>query len=578
MGGFFYADKRAISDFENTRIKTRKQFEYSGFDKPIELDTDSYVIDYYPKIDCLASNYVTFGDGNFIFAVGTFIYREHIGADALRLFYNQTDYLGELRGSRGHFLIVLRKAGQTLLFKDPIGSYELFLTRDGSSITTSFLAATAASGHCTINAQETYEYVFNGVSLGDATIFAEIRRLGLFERMILEPTPSILSQEVVLVPEEDRKSSDAILEQNLSGLLEYATTLTRLFGDNIKVALSGGYDSRFLLALFRRSGVTPKLFVYGRSGDEDVLTAKRIADAEGIPLQHVDKDLLKQATPESFAEILERNFFREDALPNGGIFTNGAELVARSWRSENGALHVNGGGGEVFRNFFNLPKRKRLTPRQFVWVFYSQFDPAQCTEAFSADVHDEKVAAKVAAVFGRSVDVLSRRQIESLYSYFRCRSWFGRENSVNSRWGYSILPFFDHQTVSQALRIPVRYKDFGNFESCLIRRADPALAQYDSNYGFNFTRDAPPSAVLAAWLTHLRPPWLRRRTFRLKSRLEKRPGRPNLLSEPYLEQVIDTAFPYMSRYFHLDRVTSELQFARICTLEYLFQYVSAQSV
>ena len=576
MGGFFYASKQALPDLHDVLAKSREQFRHSGFGKSVTFESDSCIIDYYPKIDYPSCDHVDFGDGNFIFAVGTFVYGNQIGADALKLLYDQANHLEELRASHGHFLIVLRKGGRTILFKDPIGSYDLFLTRNDHCATTSFLAAAEAAGRSTINVQETYEYVFNGVSLGTATPLAEVRRLGLSERMIFEPGPAIISQDIAPSTEEAPESFSTLVDRNLAGLLEYATTLIKLFGDNIKIALSGGYDSRLLLAMFRHAGVTPRLFVYGGDKDQDVRTAKRITEAEGIALDHIDKPSLRGITPETYPEIVQNNFFREDALPNGGIFTNGAELIARSRRSENGALHVNGGGGEVFRNFFNLPAHRSLTPRQFVWVFYSRFDPEQCTGAFVPKAFEERIADKVAAVFASNGAKLSRRQVESLYPYFRCRSWFGRENSINSRWGYSILPFFDHQTVTSALRIPIRYKYFGNFEACLIRRADPALARYESNYGHSFAQDAPLGTAIADVATYLRPAWLRRHMFRLKSHLGKRRNRPDQLSERYLARVIDTSFPFMSRYFKLDKVTSDLHFARICTLEYLFGRVSAR--
>jgi hypothetical protein len=577
VGGFFYAAKNAAYDFECVRYKSRKQFRLSGFGPPIAFDTVSFIIDYYPKIDFPGRNYVAFPDGNFVFAVGTFIYRGLIGADALSLFYRQNDFLPELQTAHGHFAIVLRKGGQTFLFKDPMGSYEVFLTRGGNCVTTSFLAAAVSAPCCTINVQETYEYVFNGVSLGDATLFAEIQRLNLFSRMTFEPHPALLTKDTVLTPEEDLGSARGLCAENLNGLTDYAETLTRAFGDNIKLALSGGYDSRLLLALFRHVGVTPRLFVYGSSGDQDVRVAKQIAKAEEIPLQHIDKALLQEATPDSYAEIVERNFLYEDGLPHGGIFTNGAELIARTWRNENGALHVNGGGGEVFRNFFNLLTYRSLTPRQFVWVFYSRFDPAECRDTFVPKRYEENIAKKVAALMGAKRARLSRREVESLYPFFRCRSWFGRENSVNSRWGYSVLPFFDHQTVARALRVPIRFKYFGDFESCLIRRADPALAHYPSNYQHDFSRNAPLATRVSDFLTYLRPPWLRRYGFRVRSRLRGHQPRPVLLSELFLARTIDPSFPFMSRYFKLDGMTSDLHFARICTLEYLFARIGARS-
>ena len=578
MGGFFYASKEAGLNTSEIVTKSRQQFQDSGFKSLITFDTASYTIDYYPKIDCEASNCVAFPGGDFIFAVGTFIYRGLIGADALQLFYLQSNYRNELLASHGHYVIVLRKNGRTELFKDPMGSHDVFLTRDAKCATTSFLAAASSVPQCTINVQETYEYVFTGVSLGTSTPFAEIRRLALPEQMILEPGPSLGSERVDTLPNERGGSFDALAERNLRVLLDYASDLAKLFGNKIRLALSGGFDSRLLLALFRHSGVTPRLFVYGSKNDKDVRMAGQITRAEGLDLDHVDKTLLRQIEPDQYPDVVRTNFHCEDALPNGGIFTNGAELIARRARNENGALHVNGGGGEIFRNFFNLPAGTRLSPRQFVWTFYSRFDPPECTAVFDAKTYEEKIARKVTALLDVKGRTLSRRQVESIYPYFRCRSWFGRENSVNSRWGYSVLPFFDHQIVREALRIPIRYKYFGNFEACLIRMADPALAGHISNYGYNFARSAPMSAALAGRATYLRPAWLRRYTFRLKARMEKRRPRPQLLTEPYLAQVIDTKFPYMAKFFNVNKVKSDLHFARLCTLEYLYSRVSALAV
>src|SRR5882672_4387682 len=107
MGGFFYAAKNELADFQNIRRRSREQFERSGFSSPVAFETESYAIDYYPKIDYPAQDHVIVPDGNFILAVGTFIYGGRIGADALRVFYEQPDYRKALRSSLGHFLIIL---------------------------------------------------------------------------------------------------------------------------------------------------------------------------------------------------------------------------------------------------------------------------------------------------------------------------------------------------------------------------------------------------------------------------------------------------------------------------------------
>lgn len=573
MGGFFYTSK-AIGDVKTVLANSRKHFKNSGFRTPLHFETKSYCIDYYSKIHAPVSNYVQFDDDNFILSVGTFIYRGLIGPDALKLLYAKADQMIELREARGHFVVILRKAGQTHLFRDPLAALEVFITQDGGCLTTSFLAAASAAGHCTINTHETYEYVFNGVTLGTKTPFAEVCRLDLFEQLKLEPTLTLLHERFELCPPEQKGSFSELVEHNLRGLQENTSVLSGLFGDNIKLALSGGYDSRLLFALFRNCGITPQLFVYGTEDDPDVRVAKSIACAEGVKIHHLNKAVLSNVTPETYPSTVRNNFFFEDALNSDGIFVSDAEQIARAERSASGALHVNGGGGEIFRNFFYLFDRS-LSVRELVWTFYSRFDPAECSALFDTCSYEEAIASKVVALLGLKGTRLRRREVESLYPYFRCRSWFGRENSVNNRYAYSILPFLEYGTVREALRIPIRYKHFGNFENALIRHADAALSRYRSHYGYDFTKDTPASAVGHWLLTYIRPPWLRRLSFRIKSWTQAPSPRPPLLSQPYLSRVIDTKFPYMNKYFRIGRVTSNLHFARICTLEYLFSEFSA---
>jgi len=577
VGSFFVVSKDQGNRAANALEKSRAHFARTGFSSPITFEDDAYTLDYYGKIQYDAKNYHVFENGDFAVANGTFIYKGKIGADALKAFADEGDHEAQLRNTRGHFVVIIRKNGRTRLYRDPLGAHDVFLTQDGRCATSSFIAAASVSERLTVSPQECYEYVFNGCTLGNETPFAEIRRLDLFESAELSPRIALSRRRQSLLPDESGQSRTELVTQNLHGLLQYTSDLVGLFGSNVKVALSGGYDSRFLLALFRKCGITPHLFVYGGSNDEDVLAAKRIGEAEGIEINHVDKSHLKDVTPEEFPEIVESIFLRDDCMSSGGIFSNGGEQIARVQRNAGGALHVNGGGGEVYRNFFNLFDRS-LTPRQFVWTFYTQYDPADCAGGFTQRGYEDAVSAKVKALFGTNGNSLSRRQVEALYPYFRCRSWFGRENSVNSRYGYSVLPFFDYQTVHEALQIPVGYKKFGDFEAALIRQTDPSLARHMSLYGFDFTNDAPARARLNDTLTYMRPPYLRGMTYRLKSRLGSPETRPPLHTEPYLRGIIDTSFPYMSKYFDVAKVKADIQFARICTLEYLFARFNPQAL
>ena len=69
--------------------------------------------------------------------------------------------------------------------------------------------------------------------------------------------------------------------------------------------------------------------------------------------------------------------------------------------------------------------------------------------------------------------------------------------------------------------------------------------------------------------TYVRPPIVRRFTYRLKHR---RPvPRPYWLSDDYVGRVLDLDFPYARRLFEMTRVCDNEQYNRICTLEMLFE-------
>lgn len=575
MGGFFYVSKQTAPAWPALLAESRQQFAQFGFAAPHSIETATGVIDHYAKIDSPAEDRLLLPNGDFALAVGTFILDGRIGAAALRRLYDSADPHVAVAEARGHFVVVLRRDGATILLRDRLASCELLLDPARGCVATSFLALARLDPAPRLNRHEVYEYVFSGITLGDATLIEGVRRLGVDEWLRLDPGPAIQRSPRPLCPPVRAGTRAELVARNLDGLLRYAGELAALFGDRICHALSAGYDSRLLLALFRRVGVTPQLFVYGAPGDPDVATARRIAAADGLALQHIDKLALRPVTPDGYAAVVAENFTLDDGLPWGGVFRPGAEQVVRRQRAAGGTLHVNGGGGEVFRNFFNLLDRP-ISLRGFIWTFYSRYDPAACTQRFDPRAYQDAIGAKIAALLGLNGQRLQRRAVESLYPYLRCRSWFAPENSLNARYGYSVLPFYDAQTVDEALRIPVRKKYFGDFEAALIRAADPALARHPSGYGHDFTADAPLPARLRGLLGYLRPLPLRRNTFRIRMRLQRSGLRPVFLSPDYIGRVLDPDFPYMQRYFHPSALRSDLQFARLCTLEYFCQQLGVR--
>jgi len=575
MGGFCYISKhgRSPDQLATTREATRQQFTASGFGRPVAYDDADGVLDFYPKIKYPCSNSILLPDG-FAIVVGTFLYGNAVGAEALRRFTRANDPDAALSDAGGHFVLLLRRGAKTLLLRDRVGAFEVYSDDTLGVISSSFLAVARSLRRVQPNRQEIYEYVFNGVSLGDTTPVVGIQRLGFGERIVIDPMPMVIRTERPLCPALRTDSVEMVAHDVLGGLLDYTAMLGRVFNGRIKLALTGGYDSRLLLGLFRRNGVLPELFVYGPAGSQDVLVARQIAASEGLAIRHIDATTLPRVMPDEIPGHVAAKFHREDGLTSSGIFASDVDLVQRADRHAPDYLHVNGGGGEVLRNFFNLFDRG-VSLRQFVWLFYSQYDPAICDQDFKPASYEDAICVKISSLLGTDEPRLDRSAVECLYPYFRCRSWYGRENSVNNRFGYSVMPYFDRRIVDMALSVPISYKHFGNFEAQMIRAADQTLAAYPSNYGHNFLADAPAWKRLAALANYARPLTLRRLTFRLKSRLCAAEPMSALLAPESIGRVVASNLPRMARYFRIPHVRSSLQFNRIATLEYLFDQLHA---
>ena len=227
----------------------------------------------------------------------------------------------------------------------------------------------------TLGTQGACEYVFNGVVSGNATVFDEVLLAPVSATIAVgEDCLEILPHRLPTPATVSAEPFEATIEQSMQLLDRYFAALAAGFGERVTCALSGGYDSRLILALLRRHGISPRVYVYGPPGDTDVELARAIAEGEGFALEIVDKDKQLAFTPGEFGAVAYGNFLESDGYTWSGIFTNGAERTQRASRVNGNAMALNGGGGEIWRNFFYLLDRN-YTPREILWSFYSQFDP-----------------------------------------------------------------------------------------------------------------------------------------------------------------------------------------------------------
>jgi hypothetical protein len=575
MGGFFLV---CIGPNENRADEVKQlqsAFAELGFASPEMIKDEGYLLATYPKFLNKSANLKLYPNADFAFVCGT-CFAEGIGVASADLLYQAAaEGLPFSNNIMGHYAAVLRKNGRTEIKLDRFGGYHLFYSCEARIVCSSFYAICSVLTSLTLSQQSACEYVFNGVVSGSDTLFNEVKLVPV--QATIGVTPQALQINRVPLPivrAVVSRRPDGALRESIALLDRYFAEVARSFSDRVRTALSGGYDSRLILACLRRHGVKPSLYVYGRMHEQDVQHAVKIAHGEGLPLEIVDKENRSVIPPKEFVEMAHRNFLAADGYGYVGIFNNGAEIEESSRRVYGNTIAINGGGGEIFRNFFYLLNRE-YSIREFLWSFYAQFDPTSCTAVFDGASYYRGLERKVLDLLGNDERWLPRPTIEWLYHNFRCRAWDGKVDSIAGRYGFTGMPYLERSITEHASALPLSWKNHGAYEAELIRRVDSRLAEYPSIYGHGFSRAPPLSRRISDYSTYLRPPWLRRYTYRLRHRTRSGDW-PGYLALPYRDVVLPGRTTMLRRLFRVEQIVDAAQFTRILSLEYALRFFGSR--
>jgi len=539
---------------------------------------EGFVLFLFPKRCVESTNLLEFEDGGFLACTGSLIYRGRFEEPGMRALYEEfspSDLSAHFGRCGGQFCVVLRKEGALYLFNDATGLCGLYRSRDGRVFSNSFLAVARAMSHKTFCKQGLWEYVFWDTAYGEQTILQEVGMVRSDVLHCLAPTPSQEEKHVEPAFDAAGASFEEVRDLSCRALEEVMTPLCSRFGDRIATALSGGYDTRLMLAFMRKLGVSPYVYVYGAPRWPDVMVASAIAEGEGFDLHVRDKSSHPRVDVDAFPEIVRTQYFLTDGQGTTGAFDDGADLSSRLERVGGQRVHLNGGGGEIFRNIWRLPDI-RLTPRRFVSAWWQRTPPEWFpTPSGPAAFHDA-LAGKIRRAVGVKGRRMTRGEIDLAYARFRIAYWQAKNNSTNSAMSHSLTPYCEPSVWLAAATIPLRHRSHGKLQAAMLVGTDPALASYISQYGHAF--DAAPGAMrrLKGYLkTHvpvrLRAALLTRRRRRMSATARW----PYFLDEPYLKAALggDPDCPEVRRFVNLDRIRDPAVYARALTAEMVLRDV-----
>jgi asparagine synthase (glutamine-hydrolysing) len=423
-----------------------------------------------------------------------------------------------------------------------------------------------------LNEDAAAEYVLLGASHSDETLAQGISTLPLARvfdlekrRMLPRFSASIWTDARVPATFEDAVDQAEML---LRAVFKEAVVA---FPGRVRMALSGGFDSRLIVAGLLACDMRPELFVYGGAGSEDVPLARAIASSLDIPLEVVDKGVLNKGLAPPDVERLVQNAWFFDGLPSDGIYDPGADQQTRLASTAGGHLALNGGGGEIFRNFFHLPDRP-LRAIDIVRTFYRGFDPGVFRRRDGLAAWQDRLVTSMNAVLGTDGVVgqqtLTRDKVELIYPLFRCHHWMGVNNSVATRHGYYATPLVDLNMVRLASSLPLGWKNAGRLQSCLVARLHHGIANQPSTYGFRFSDGPDWHARFTEWTTCRRPVFARPFINATRRRLKKLGVTPDMVT--HCRSLLPGEWR-LDRVLNLERLPDDFAFARALTVEIVWR-------
>lgn len=444
-------------------------------------------------------------------SVGAVWYRSKFGNAALDLLLLELVACGQIdeMALRGSFALCLITPERCLLMNDVLGSVRLYASADQNFHSTSWLATCAYSGAVELDEAAAAEYVLLGASHSNRTVARGVTTLPLAHAFdLMRRRPRARLPVHIWDDAHVATSVEVAADQIANHLLTVCKEIETAFPGRIRAALSGGFDSRLILAGLLACGSRPDLFVYGGPKSDDVSIACAVAERAGLALKIIDKGKMNLPAPPPDIERLVHNALFFDGLPNDGIYDPGADEQTRLEQNAEGFIVLNGGGGEIFRNFFHLPNRS-MRAVDIVRSFYRGFDPKVFRRRGGLRAYVGGLVSSIDRTLGidssTARHTLAREQVELLYPFFRCHHWMSVNNSIGIRHGYYATPLIDLNTIRLAWQLPLAWKNAGRLQSQLVAKLHRGIATQPSAYGFRFSDGPDWRARYSEWAMCMRP-------------------------------------------------------------------------
>ncbi len=479
MGRFILSNNKEKHD------EAVEKFQDGGLEKNIHIITDEFNFTSFKKVvDNENRNSVKFDNGDFICLTGTFIYDRRTGIDAIKDIYsafsnNISELQNEIIGSYG---CVLKKNDTIYVFSDGGGIYNIYFTKKSDDIIISqdYHKISYVINNKSVNEMTLLERSFQFSNLDNETIFRKIKLLPM--ENYLESDLNRNKMEIhQLSPDNkpdnrviERKDIDS-MAQELSDLIKkYARLVADAFQD-IKICMTGGLDSRLLLAAFLSIGVKPELiYGIGNSGLtntkwEDLAINQIYAERYGLNLTTLDWSINDILGNEDRDYLLNR--YGQYSYIYGGKGARSFENV-----SDNNSIFLLGFGGERYRNVQWLDDYQKNSFDLDTFIQNYIYDHAQSPiinyKGYTNYIKEKYI--KIIKSFEIDECNIKKDDFQQLHDFYRRSADTVLNNHLNLI-ARSINLSFIPEISNYISQVPAKYKENSRFQLELIRNFYPDL-------------------------------------------------------------------------------------------------------
>lgn len=570
MGGFFLrkVEKDNSSAMEQTGRDAIDVFRRKGLKSSAVLRSGQWAIYVFHKTQYEVENVVQYANGDFIVGVGTFLYQGNYGKVALEAVFRNSSEETPVVHLWGQYCIIIRKGGRTRLYTDYCGLYPVYHDQSRNMISSSFLAIAAAAGTNKILDQEAYEYILYGTFFGSRTYVSGINFLSSEFAWKLGSSLEQIERRKPQGKLRGDESFEHMVEQTAHTLRRYFSDWITAFNGEVGAALTGGLDSRLMLAAARSAGLDLKLFVGGSEHSKDVIAATTIARGEGFKLGRLPADCFPEISTDDFRGLIEKLYYCHDGLGIVGAFDYGSGIDVLE-QLDVGKLFINGGAGSIYRDPWKLPDRE-IAVRDFVKNKYFILRQSSLNTRFCKKEFIDQLERKISNMFEDQPSALPRVQLTQLYARQKIRYWMAFNNSIVNQFSYYLTPFTEWELVEDCAAIPYAFKAYNRFEMALICKLAPRLAKYPSAYGYNFSNGPSRRQLATEWLkiqtpVNVRP--LIRKVVQIASRFRKESSMPFYLSSDYLAEIFGTDWSHECTLVRPNKIREPGMLSRAMTVE-----------